>query len=312
MERVRQFFNEMHLGTRVLMLFMILLYIVTTFFVDPNIMHYYYFNPQAVIMKGQVWRIITGALLHGGLIHLLSNMMTFAQLGVSLESRIGTFSFFYHILLFTILTAFVDIFVAWFMYIGGNSSEFYGNAVGFSGVLFALLVIDNEISGGDERSIFGLFLVPSWTYPWAMLVLLSVIIPNVSLLGHFSGIIVGYMYNLGWLKWLSLSRETCNKLERKLCCCLRDRFGYVHTDGVTTGDYQPYAVFHHEYHEDTPAQTAGRTGFQGRARTVDTAPPAQPSTHVGRPHTLDDVPSGLENLEDLRPDQTTREHHEDD
>jgi hypothetical protein len=45
----------------------------------------------------------------------------------------------------------------------GSSARRYlaSCAIGLSGVIFGLIVIDNSLSGVQARSIFGLFLVPA-------------------------------------------------------------------------------------------------------------------------------------------------------
>lgn len=35
--------------------------------------------------------------------------------------------------------------------------------------------------------------VPSWVYPWVLLVLLSLLLPSISFMGHLGGILVGYL-----------------------------------------------------------------------------------------------------------------------
>ena len=64
------------------------------------------------------------------------------------------------------------------------------HSVGFSGVLFALVVVDIHKSDVPTRSVMGFVSVPARWYPWALLVLLQLMIPNVSFLGHFSGILL--------------------------------------------------------------------------------------------------------------------------
>ena len=63
-------------------------------------------------------------------------------------------------------------------------------AIGFSGVIFGLIVVDNSITGATQRSIFGFFHVPAQLYPWTLLVLWQVIMPGVSFLGHLCGVLV--------------------------------------------------------------------------------------------------------------------------
>ena len=63
-------------------------------------------------------------------------------------------------------------------------------AIGFSGVVFGLIVINNSVSHATSRSIFGLFSVPARVYPWALMVLWQLLLPSVSFLGHLTGIMV--------------------------------------------------------------------------------------------------------------------------
>ena len=63
-------------------------------------------------------------------------------------------------------------------------------AIGFSGVIFGLIVVDNGMTGAAQRSIFGFFYVPAQLYPWTLLVLWQVIMPGVSFLGHLCGVLV--------------------------------------------------------------------------------------------------------------------------
>lgn len=47
------------------------------------------------------------------------------------------------------------------------------HSVGFSGVIFALAVVDIYKSGGETRQVLGLFSVPAKVYPWVLLVVLQ-------------------------------------------------------------------------------------------------------------------------------------------
>lgn len=60
-------------------------------------------------------------------------------------------------------------------------------AVGLSGTIFGLIVINSATSGSTHQSIFGLFQVPAHWYPWALLVFWQVIMPQASFVGHLSG-----------------------------------------------------------------------------------------------------------------------------
>ncbi len=78
-------------------------------------------------------------------------------------------------------------------------------AIGLSGAIFGLIVVDNACSNAQTRSIFGMFTVPAKWYPWALLVFWQLLMPGVSFLGHLGGVLAGQAYVWGWLRWLTLS-----------------------------------------------------------------------------------------------------------
>jgi len=66
------------------------------------------------------------------------------------------------------------------------------SSIGFSGILFHLLVLEVH-SSSQTRSFYGLFHLSPIFYPWALLLMIQVLLPNVSFLGHVSGILAGYV-----------------------------------------------------------------------------------------------------------------------
>jgi hypothetical protein len=197
------------------------------------------------------------------------NMMSFTFLGTTLETALGTLSYFHHIFIFGIISSLVHIAIAYVMYAGERVSEVHTRALGFSGVLFALIVIDIHLSGGDQRSVFGLFLVPAWAYPWVMLVMMSLLLPSVSLCGHFAGLAVGYLYKFGVTSYVVPSVDRFRSFEQRCCCC-QNRLGYVGAGTEHGGPGQPFAVFQRIFRDDDPADEppADQPRFGGRGRTV--------------------------------------------
>lgn len=66
-------------------------------------------------------------------------------------------------------------------------------AVGFSGVLFAMKVVLNSQSE-NYTAVHGILIVPSRYAAWAELILIQLLVPGVSFLGHLGGILAGILY----------------------------------------------------------------------------------------------------------------------
>ena len=173
-----------------------------------------------VVYSHQYWRIVTSAYFHGGLMHILFNMTSVASLGGSLERCMGSIFFVYTVLWQTILCGTFNVAASWFlsMVVFDDLSYLKQQSVGFSGVIFALAVVDIHRSDLPTRSLFGFFEVPAKLYPWALLVALQILIPNVSFLGHLSGILMGTLQAYGGLNFLFPSYDFIRRLETSLPC----------------------------------------------------------------------------------------------
>ena len=100
----------------------------------------------------------------------------------------------------------------------GNMSYMFQPAVGYSGVLFSYIFVECHHAVVSSRSFFGLFDVPVKVYPWIILVAIQFVMPNISFLGHLSGIVVGLMAVSGIMDLLMPSFEFCAKFETSPCC----------------------------------------------------------------------------------------------
>ncbi|KXZ55011.1 hypothetical protein GPECTOR_3g174 [Gonium pectorale] len=133
-------------------------------------------------------------------------------------------------------------------------------AIGFSGVIFGLIVVDTAASGAAQRSIFGLFTVPAQLYPWALLVFWQLLMPSVSFVGHLSGVVVGQLWVWGYLRPLALSRSATAWLEES---CLLGPFIRMPSFIMMPGAVLPYTTY------DTPGRAGGtgsRPGGSGGGR----------------------------------------------
>ncbi|XP_005106015.1 rhomboid-related protein 4 [Aplysia californica] len=167
-------------------------------------------SPHAICMSSYLvyehhdWqRMILAAFYHASDMHLYFNMVSLLYKGITLERRFGSPYFAYLVAVFTPLTSivYVGLGIALSQLLG-DQSYLTSCAVGFSGVLFALKVVTTEYSPPGVQYAFGFIPVPSKYMFWAELVLIQLVTPNASFIGHLAGILVGLAYTRGPLKIL--------------------------------------------------------------------------------------------------------------
>ncbi|EFA78682.1 methionyl-tRNA synthetase beta subunit [Heterostelium album PN500] len=143
---------------------------------------------------------LASAFTHSGILHILFNMSSFIQLK-SLEST-------------NVLVSLMSFAIAFLIsYPPLNyMNSLYTCSVGLSGVIFALLEI--QCYGSiHSTNLFAQIQIPLKLYPWAALLLAQFLMPNVSFIGHLSGIIIGFLYAIGLLDALIPSNATLIKIE---------------------------------------------------------------------------------------------------
>ncbi|KAK4799460.1 hypothetical protein SAY86_024825 [Trapa natans] len=203
------------------------------------------FLPTAVIHKFQVYRIFTSVIFHGSLLHVMFNMLALVPLGSDLERLMGSIRLLYIMILLAMSNAVLHLLIA--VLIAHNPFhpyEYLMNecAIGFSGILFSLIVIETSLSGAQSRSIFGLFNVPAQWYPWILLIIFQILMSNVSLLGHLCGILSGFAYSYGLFNKLipGTSFYAAIEASRFLSTCIRRPKFIVCTGGSTMGYIPTY------------------------------------------------------------------------
>ncbi|KAL3532215.1 hypothetical protein ACH5RR_005736 [Cinchona calisaya] len=263
------------------------------------------FWPSAVISRFQVYRIYTSILFHGSILHVLFNMLALVPLGSELERIMGSVRLLYMIILLATSNAIFHLVIA--LLVANNPFrhiEYLMNecAIGFSGILFSMIVIETSLSGVQSRSVFGLFNVPAKWYAWILLVVFQLLMTNVSLLGHLCGILSGFAYTYGLFNilipgasvfsaiesssWLS----TCVRRPKFMLCTGGNASGYIptHTDqspppsGLLSGNiFRNFSSWVPQ--RDAASQSAeDDSRFPGRGRSLGSGLSQTPS--VGSPN----------------------------
>jgi membrane associated rhomboid family serine protease len=172
-----------------------------------------------IVYGGEWYRIVSSAFLHLGVLHIGMNMMTLVAMGPSVEACFGTLQFSLLIVAAVLLEGLIYLFMSMLgWWLSSDPSWLHMYAVGFSGVLFTLAVEEASLSPLPDRSVFGLFRVPTRLYPWVLLILMQLVLGNVSFLGHLSGILVGVLHVGRMLSPILPSHEYVLELERSGSC----------------------------------------------------------------------------------------------
>ncbi|XP_063772089.1 rhomboid-related protein 4 isoform X1 [Pseudophryne corroboree] len=166
---------------------------------------YLFFNPYKPLQYACIsvhesyyhddWqRLLLSPFHHADDWHLYFNMMSLLWKGTKLEQRLGSILFAIIVFVFSQLTGavylMVQLFLARYM---DDPLYTLQCAVGFSGVLFALKVLNNHYHPGGAYNFFG-FLIPNKYSCWAELVAIHFLAPGTSFVGHLSGILVGLLF----------------------------------------------------------------------------------------------------------------------
>jgi membrane associated rhomboid family serine protease len=132
---------------------------------------------RRAIQDGEYWRLITSGFLHGGLAHLLFNMLGLYILGTILEPAIGTPRF--------AVIYFVSLLTGSF---GALLQEDIGATVGASGAVFGLLGATAVVMWNR-----GISIMESGLGFWIILNLVISFFPglNISWGGHIGGLVGG-------------------------------------------------------------------------------------------------------------------------
>lgn len=148
------------------------------------------------IVKYRDWRsFFLSNFEHGSDMHLYYNMVSFILKGSYLEPIYRTPNF---VLLLIILSTGCSIMYVSLGYIlmqlTGDYGYFTTCAIGFSATLFALKVIVLCEERDRLHNVSG-FIVPSKLAVWFELILIHLLVPNSSFVGHLGGILVGCLYS---------------------------------------------------------------------------------------------------------------------
>lgn len=149
--------------------------------------------PAALLLKnneairaGQLWRLLTPALLHGGLMHIVFNMYALFSFGASLERHFGHGRFF----LLYVLGAFAGN-VASFAFSEANSLGASTAIFGLLGAEGIFLLQNRKLFAGQFRSAIGNIIFIA-----AINLFIIGSLPGIDNWGHIGGLLGGSLFTL--------------------------------------------------------------------------------------------------------------------
>jgi len=186
----------------------------------------------------QIYRLLSSSFYHASFFHILFNMLALFSLGSSLENRIGTVRFLsLSFVVAVVASVFYVAVCALFFTLFNDQTWMLYSAVGYSGVLFAYASIESLLpQAAPTRSFYGLFNVPTKYYPLLLILMLQILMPNVSFLGHVSGLVVGLMQVKGLLYCLLPPQSWVVRAEDNGCLSFANRLSnFVRCPEVAVG-----------------------------------------------------------------------------
>jgi membrane associated rhomboid family serine protease len=179
-------------------------------------------NPSFVVERGWIWQLATYMFLHGGVFHILFNMLGIWMFGTELERLWGT-QFFVRFYAITGIGAGLTVVTVCLLPFDATSAEYGLWTIGASGALYGLLMAFALHFPERPILMFLLFPIPAKYFVIIIgaIAFLSGPGGQVSNTAHLGGLLFGYLYLRGgrgglmaevkyrYLKW------KMNRLRRK-------------------------------------------------------------------------------------------------
>ena len=150
--------------------------------------------PFYVIEYKEYYRLISSIFLHADQIHLYFNIISLITRGNSLEKIIGINHYAKIIIYLGLLSNIIYVLFTYILKIMNYQNLYYTPVVGFSAVLFGIKYIYDNNFLPEYQVIFGQTIMTKYVI-YVELLLVSIIHPRVSFLGHLCGIISAQILN---------------------------------------------------------------------------------------------------------------------
>ncbi|VEU21300.1 DEKNAAC102361 [Brettanomyces naardenensis] len=220
--------------TFVVTLFLVGVFIVSIF--DDTLVDNWCLFPEA-LFDFELTRFTTYPLVHTGFLHLFFNLVSLWAPMAQFEKMNGTV---HTALVFNILSVIVAVpycILGYFFYSDTT-------VVGASGLVFSFVAYFSYVNSLRHKTVklFGRYEVPTISVPFVLLGIVFLLVPNSSLIGHFLGIIAGFILAQGWLAPLTVPPigliEKIEAFLHRLIDLIPRQISYIKEIDVKDGRYQ--------------------------------------------------------------------------
>lgn len=153
--------------------------------------------PEDVLTRLRVWQLVTYLFLHGGVFHILFNMLTLWMFGVELERMWGSRYFTKYYFVAGIGAGLTQI-VASFLPFGPFASLYYSQTIGASGAIYGLLLAYAMYFPHRQIMFFGIFPIEVRYFVLIMGAISLLYATDggsgIAHLAHLGGLAAGYLY----------------------------------------------------------------------------------------------------------------------
>jgi membrane associated rhomboid family serine protease len=165
--------------------------------IEPRVVGIFGLVPQAVIEQGRIWQLATYMFLHGGVGHILFNMLGVWMFGVELERMWGT-RFFARYYAITGLGGGVTMLLLSLLPFAATAPAYYSVTIGASGALFGLLLAFALYWPDRPILVMLIFPLPARVFVliFGALAFLYSFQPGrgIADAAHLGGLVTGYLY----------------------------------------------------------------------------------------------------------------------
>ncbi|KAL6709485.1 putative rhomboid protease [Coniothyrium glycines] len=227
--RIRSYVLRLPFCTRILVAAILALWIATIPF--PWIRDFGRLEPDKMDLT-QMHRLNLFPLLHINVLHMIFNLVAVTPLIERFESEYGTL---------VTLVLFTGPFgtIPGGVYTLLEKFVLKSNTIVMGASVWVFLLLSAEAMKTQKTNpnfSVGPYKIPTWTTPLILMVVTSILVPNVSLIGHLCGAGLGYLWATGYIKFLVPHEKVLRWVETKLNLLGRLPH-YVSVDQKTYGRY---------------------------------------------------------------------------